>query len=123
MSSAPIGGLYEDGRQAAASDDGHRCRTMAASPPRTVTLRIRGPLERADLPGLFARTCALLHAGDVDAIECEVAGVQADAVAADALARLALVARGRGCRTRLCGASPELLALVAFVGLTEVLPG
>jgi ABC-type transporter Mla MlaB component len=124
MSLASIEGLYGDGRRAATIDDGHRCRAMAASPPRTVTLRIRGPLERTDLPGLFARTCALLDASDdVDAVECEVSDVEADAVAAEALARLALVARRRGCRTRLCGASPELLALVAFVGLAEVLPG
>jgi ABC-type transporter Mla MlaB component len=116
-------GLYLDGLQAAAeSDDGNRCAAMAASPPRTVTLRIRGPLERADLPGLFARTCALLDAGDVDAIECNVADLEAGMIAAEALARLALVARRRGCRTRLSGASPALLALVAFVGLAEVLP-
>jgi len=50
-----------------------------------------------------------------------VAGVGADAVAVDALARLALVARRRGCAVRLCGASEELLALVAFLGLADVL--
>jgi ABC-type transporter Mla MlaB component len=94
---------------------------MATSPPRTVTLTIRGPLERTDLPGLLTRTCTLLGAGDVEAIDCEVAGITADTVATEALARLALVARRRGCRTRLCGASPELRALVEFVGLGEVL--
>lgn len=94
---------------------------MAASPSRTVTLKIRGPLERADLPGLFARTCALVGAGEVDMIHCEVVGVAADAVAADALARLALLARRHGCRTHLLGASQELQALVEFIGLAEVL--
>lgn len=94
---------------------------MAAPPSRTVTLTIRGPLQRADLPGLFARTCALVRAGDVNTIRCEVVGVAADAVAADALARLALLARRQGCRTRLFGASRELQALVEFVGLSEVL--
>ena len=39
----------------------------------------------------------------------------------DALARLQLAARRRGCRVRLCNASPALLDLVAFMGLTEVL--
>ncbi|HEY2768334.1 MAG TPA: STAS domain-containing protein [Solirubrobacteraceae bacterium] len=94
---------------------------MAASPSRTVTLTIRGPLERSDLPGLFARTSALVGAGDIDTIRCEVVGVAADAVAADALARLALLARRHGCRTRLVGASRKLQELVEFVGLSEVL--
>jgi ABC-type transporter Mla MlaB component len=94
---------------------------MAASPPRTVTLSIGAPLERAQLPGLFERTCALLEEEGVELLRCEVPGVAADAVAVDALARLALAARRRGCCLRLCGASPELRALVAFVGLAEVL--
>jgi ABC-type transporter Mla MlaB component len=94
---------------------------MAASPPRTVTLSIRGPLLRADLPGLFERTCALLRADRVETLLCEVGGVAADAVCADALAHLALAARRRGCHTQLRGASPELRALVDFLGLAEVL--
>jgi hypothetical protein len=64
-----------------------------------------------------------LRAGDVVAIRCEVVGVAADAVAADALARLALLALRQGCRTRLFGASQELRALVEFMGLSEVLLG
>jgi ABC-type transporter Mla MlaB component len=94
---------------------------MAASPPRTVTLAIRVPLERADLAGLFERTCALLQGDGAELLRCEVAGVPADAVAVDALARLALAARRRGCRVRLCGASDELRELVGFVGLADVL--
>ena len=94
---------------------------MAVSPPRTVTLAIRAPLERADLAGLFARTCALLEGGGAEILRCEVAGVAADAVAVDALARLALAARRSGCRVRLCGASADLHALVGFVGLADVL--
>jgi ABC-type transporter Mla MlaB component len=89
--------------------------------PRAVSLRISAPLERAALPALFERTCALLEANPAPILRCEVAGVDADAVAIDALARLALAARRRGCRVRLCGASEELLALVAFVGLADVL--
>ena len=51
----------------------------------------------------------------------DVHGVKADALTVDALARLQLVARHDGCRVRLRGASKELLQLIAFMGLTEVL--
>jgi len=40
----------------------------------------------------------------------------------DALARLQLAAHRRGCRIRLVHASAELLALVRFMGLEDVLP-
>jgi ABC-type transporter Mla MlaB component len=93
---------------------------MASSPPH-VTLAIRGPLERADLPGLFDRTCALLEGVSPEVLCCEVAAVSADAVAVDALARLALAARRHGAHVLLIGASPELLKLVALVGLSDVL--
>ncbi|HXN38966.1 MAG TPA: STAS domain-containing protein [Solirubrobacteraceae bacterium] len=96
---------------------------MAASAPQTATLAIRGPLERADLPGLFARTRALLANSEAEVLRCEVSQLAADAVAVDALARLALAARRSGCRVRLCGASVELYALIAFVGLGDVLAG
>ena len=89
--------------------------------PRAVSVRISAPLERAALPALFERTCALLEAEDAQIVRCEVAGVEADAVAIDALARVALAARRRGCGVRLCGASEELLALVALLGLADVL--
>jgi ABC-type transporter Mla MlaB component len=89
--------------------------------PRSVSLRISAPLEHAALPALFARTCALLEDGDAQILRVEVAGVDADTAAIDALARLALAARRRGRGVRLCGASDELLALVAFVGLADVL--
>ncbi len=95
---------------------------MTTRPPRAVTLRIRGPLLRADLAGLFERTYALLRvAGGAETLLCEVEDVAADLVAAEALARLALLARRRGCRTQLHGAPPELRALVELVGLTAVL--
>jgi ABC-type transporter Mla MlaB component len=94
---------------------------MTASPTRGVTLRIRPPLGRADLPGLFARACALLDEQGVELIVCEVSEVAGDAVAVDALARLALAARRRGCAVRLSGARAELLSLVALLGLADVL--
>jgi ABC-type transporter Mla MlaB component len=99
--------------------------TPTGALPRTVTLTIDGPLRRADLPGLFQRTCALLDGGGVavELLRCEVAEVSADAVAVDALARLALAARRRGCRVQLAGASEELSMLIEFAGLAGVLRG
>ncbi|MGI8506869.1 MAG: STAS domain-containing protein [Solirubrobacteraceae bacterium] len=91
-----------------------------SSPPADFT--IRGPIERADLPGLCERVCTLLERGTARSVVCDVAGVAADAVAVDALARLALAARRRDCQITLRGGSSELAALVAFMGLERVLP-
>lgn len=52
---------------------------------------------------------------------CDVTGVEVDAVCVDALARLALAAQRRGCLIRLQGASAELVALIALMGLEQVL--
>jgi ABC-type transporter Mla MlaB component len=82
---------------------------------------IRGPIAREDLPGLCDRICALLARNGAGAAVCDVGGVQADAVAVDALARLQLAAQRRGCQVRLHGASADLLALVELMGLTNVL--
>jgi ABC-type transporter Mla MlaB component len=90
--------------------------------PRTVTLTVPGPLARAQLPALFARTCELLALDrGCELLLCEVGGIDADAVAVDALARLALAARRSHCEVRLRGASPELLGLVELIGLSGVL--
>jgi ABC-type transporter Mla MlaB component len=94
---------------------------MASSLPPRVTLAIRGPLDRADLPGLFERTCALLEGVAPEVLCCEVTAVAADAVAVDALARLALAARRHGAHVLLSGASPELCELLALMGLSDVL--
>jgi ABC-type transporter Mla MlaB component len=61
--------------------------------------------------------------GKITFVFCDVEGVKADAVTVDALARLQLAARRQQCRVRLRGASPELRELVAFMGLSHVLPG
>jgi ABC-type transporter Mla MlaB component len=53
---------------------------------------------------------------------CDVSGVEPDAVTVDALARLQLAARRYGCQVRLRNGSRELLELVDFMGLTDVLP-
>jgi hypothetical protein len=51
----------------------------------------------------------------------DVRDVDPDAVAVDTLARLQLAARRLSCRLLLRDASPELLELVAFMGLADVL--
>ena len=80
---------------------------------------IWGPIAREDLPGLCDRVCALLHqSGGVG--DCDVTGVEPDAVTVDALCRLQLAARRLGCRVRLRNASDELRDLIAFMGLTDV---
>jgi ABC-type transporter Mla MlaB component len=95
---------------------------MATSRPHTVAFGISGPITRADLPGLCKRVCALLSESRADVVLCDVTGVDPDAVTVDALARLQLAARGLGCQVRLRNASDELLELVDFVGLRNVLP-
>jgi ABC-type transporter Mla MlaB component len=95
---------------------------MAAPAPHTVAFAVHGPIAPADLPGLCNRICALLGQVGAGVALCDVSGVEPDAVTVDALARLQLGARRRGCQVRLRNASPELRALVAFMGLEDVLP-
>jgi hypothetical protein len=54
-------------------------------------------------------------------IVCDVSGAACNAPTVDALAQLQLAARRRGCRLRIRQASAELLDLIAFMGLREVL--
>ena len=93
-----------------------------ASPARTITFAIWGPIARGDLPGLSDRVCALLSEGGATLAFCDVTGVDVDAVTVDALARLQLAARRQQCRIRLRNASDELRDLIAFMGLDEILP-
>ena len=87
-----------------------------------IAFAIRGPIARADLQGLCDRVCALLTEGRGSVAFIDVAGVPADAVTVDALARLQLGAKRTGCRIRLRNASPELRRLLEFLGLSEVVP-
>jgi ABC-type transporter Mla MlaB component len=89
----------------------------------SIVFEIEGPILRADLPGLCDRVCGLFERSGSDVAYCWVSGVEPDAVTVDALARLQLAACRHGCQVRLVGASPELLELVAFMGLRDVLPG
>jgi anti-anti-sigma regulatory factor len=55
------------------------------------------------------------------ALVCDLSGVQPSAATVDALARLALALKRQGSRLRLRHASPELVELIDFMGLAEVL--
>ena len=93
---------------------------MATTQP-TIAFGVRGPIARNDLPGLCERICSLLEDSHAGVALCDVSGVEPDAVTVDALARLQLAAHRRGCQVRLRNASTELLELVTFMGLTDVL--
>jgi ABC-type transporter Mla MlaB component len=95
---------------------------MAAPAPQTIDFAITGPIARADLPGLCDRICGLLTGSAAVVALADVSGVVPDAVTVDALARLQLAARRHGCKVYLRQASPELLELLAFLGLDDVLP-
>ena len=95
---------------------------MGLSTSQTVAFAIWGPIRRDDLPGLCDRVCALLQTSGATVALCRVDGVPPDAVTVDALARLQLAARRNGCQVRLRQASRELLDLVEFMGLRDVLP-
>ncbi len=93
------------------------------APGRTLVFAIRGPIARSDLPGLCERVCALLRvSGGAEIALCDVRSVASDAVTVDALARLALAARRHDCQVRLRHASPDLRALLALLGLRDVVP-
>jgi ABC-type transporter Mla MlaB component len=87
----------------------------------TLVFRIEGPIARADLPGLCDRVCALFRESRAGVALCDVGGVEPDAVTVEALARLQLGARRNGCQVRLRNASPQLMELIGFLGLADVL--
>jgi hypothetical protein len=95
---------------------------MGVRSTETVAFAVRGPIARADLPGLCDRVCTLLGETRAARVVCCVEGVEPDAVTADALARLQLAAKRYGCRVHLQDASEELVDLLAFMGLRDVLP-
>lgn len=91
---------------------------MAAS----VTLDIRVPLAQDDLPGLWRRVREVMSESGAATVLCDVRDLDPDAVTVDALCRIQLAARRYRCKVRLLNASSELRELVAYMGLTEVLP-
>jgi hypothetical protein len=95
---------------------------MSANGPRTLHFAVRGPISPGDLPGLCARVCALLGRERLELAVCDVRSVEPNAGTVDALTRLQLAAKRRGCRIHLRNASDDLVELVAFMGLEDVLP-
>jgi hypothetical protein len=90
---------------------------------RSISFTVWGPILRGDIPGLSRRVCRLLEGSKPDMAWCEVCNVPVpDAVTVEALARLQLAAQRYGCRVHLQNASNELLDLVAFMGLRDVIP-
>ena len=57
----------------------------------------------------------------MQALVCDLSGVQPSAATIDALARLAVALRRQGTRLDLRHASPELIELIEFMGLAGVL--
>jgi ABC-type transporter Mla MlaB component len=95
---------------------------MSASASQAVAFAIRGPITPEDLPGLCDRVCAVLSQNGAKVVVCDVRGVEPNAVTVDALCRLQLAARRHQCQVRLRHASDELLELISFMGLCDVLP-
>ena len=91
---------------------------MAVPKPSSIVFAVGGRPTRADIPRLCDALRRLLEGGGVELVICDVGSlVHPDAVAVDALARLALTARRLGCRLRLRHASSDLRELIAFMGL------
>jgi anti-anti-sigma regulatory factor len=95
---------------------------LAVPEPSAIVLQIGSAIDRADVPGLCAQLRTRVRAGGSRRIVCDVAALlDPDAVAVDALACLQLTALRLGCALRLRSASPQLLELLAFMGLADVL--
>ena len=93
--------------------------TLPEHGPRDVVFAIGGPIAREELPSLCERF--RVAAEGATEIVCDVGGIRPDLVAVDALARVAVTAKRLGCRVRVRGASEELCALAAYLGLDCVL--
>jgi hypothetical protein len=62
-----------------------------------------------------------LNRTDMPAYVCDLSGARPTAATVDSLARLALLLRREGSRLVLWRAPPELVELIAFMGLSDVL--
>jgi ABC-type transporter Mla MlaB component len=94
---------------------------MAASEAQTITFALSAPIARADLQQLCECVCGLVDRTGADVAVCDVSRLDPSALTVDALARLQLAARRRGCEVRLRRSSTELRRLVDFMGLADVL--
>jgi ABC-type transporter Mla MlaB component len=95
---------------------------MAASEAQTIAFALSAPIARTDLQPLCDCVCGLVERTGADVALCDVSRLDPSAVTVDALARLQLAARRRGCEVRMRHASNELRKLVDFIGLADVLP-
>ncbi|WP_328476378.1 STAS domain-containing protein [Actinoplanes sp. NBC_00393] len=85
----------------------------------TASFAVGAALTRADIPVLCAGLALLLRDQPAAVVECDVAVARPDVVTVEALARLRLTARRHGSRLVLAGAGPDLLALLALLGLGD----
>jgi len=89
----------------------------------TITLVLRGPIARGDIPALCERVREVLERGGAGPVIFDISDlVRPDAVTVDALARLQLTALRLGRRITLRNACGEVQDLLALVGLVELLP-
>jgi ABC-type transporter Mla MlaB component len=95
---------------------------MDSARPTTIVLAIAGPLGRDELPSLCRRVHRLLAATGAQLAVCDVSRLSADAVAVDALARIALTASRLGSRVCLRSPADNLRDMVALAGLQSALP-
>lgn len=94
----------------------------APAGPRSVEFVVYGPIGHDDIPGLCRRVRGLFTEG-VDRIVCDVGDLtEPDGATLDALARLQLAARRRGCRVVLRDAGLDLLGLLDAAGLGDIVP-
>lgn len=85
-------------------------------------LVIAGPVaDRGDVCALCERLSAVMATSQADTVVCDVHTLPPNARALEALARLQLTARRAKRRIRLHRPRPELLQLLDFAGLAEVI--
>ena len=90
---------------------------------RRLVVPVPAAVEPGDAPTLCRDVTRELEAGGVEAVVCDAESAGRGSLGTiDLLARLALLARRAGCRLELEHSSPELDALVRFVGLDGALP-
>lgn len=99
------------------------CARPAAHEPGTVVLVLSGAITPEDVPGLCERARCLLEGSPGATIVCNVDDVvDPDAATVNALSRLQLTARRLGREIRALRAPRDLLGLIDFMGLAEVVP-
>src|SRR5690606_30259073 len=121
MSSGPTSGRRGETSRRSSVDECDRVpvRTPGGTDaPRSVEFVVYGPIVQGDIPGLCTRVRGLFREG-TERVVCDVGDItEPDIVTLDALARLQLAARRRGCRVVLRHADVDLLALLDAAGLS-----